>query len=126
MDNIPKKMEIICVACPKGCRLEAVRADGDILVSNEGCKRGREYAIHEINDPRRMVASTARVQGSLHPLVPVFTSAPFPKGRIRELLAELRRLQLNAPILAHQVVLPNAPGTGIDILASRDMPATDK
>ena len=119
LSNEPK--EIICVACPKGCRLEARRSNGDILVSNEGCKRGREYAINEINDPRRMVASSVSVLGGIHPLVPVYTSQPFPKGRISELLAALRPLQLQAPVVINQIVLPDALGTGIDVLASRDL-----
>lgn len=119
LSNEPK--EIICVACPKGCRLEARRSNGDILVSNEGCKRGREYAINEINDPRRMVASSVSVLGGIHPLVPVYTSQPFPKGRITELLAALRGLQLQAPVVINQIVLPDALGTGIDVLASRDL-----
>jgi len=68
-------MEMICVACPKGCRLEIRHEQGKILVSNAGCKRGKEYAVGEINDPRRMVASTVRVNSGLHPLVPVYTEA---------------------------------------------------
>lgn len=121
MQNTTEKREIICVACPKGCRLETRRENGEILVSNEGCKRGREYAVNEINDPRRMVASSVSVSGGLHPLVPVYTSQPFPKGRIFELLSILREIKLEAPVRINQVVLADALGTGIDVLASRDL-----
>lgn len=126
MTNITFKnnepLEIICVACPKGCRLEVVREEGgQILVNNAGCKRGQEYAVGEINDPRRMVASTVRVKNALHPLLPVYTSTPFPKGRINELLVELRKVELNAPVKMDQVVIENALGTGINIVASRDL-----
>lgn len=121
MNETIQPQEIICVACPKGCRLEIRREDGEILVRNEGCKRGREYAINEINDPRRMVASSIRVIGGVHPLVPVYTAQPFPKGRIFELLTVLRSLQVEAPVHLKQVILPDALGTGIDVLASRDL-----
>lgn len=121
MQHAAEKREIICVACPKGCRLETRRENGEILVSNEGCKRGREYAVNEINDPRRMVASSVSVSGGLHPLVPVYTSQPFPKGRIFELLSILREIKLEAPVRINQVVLADALGTGIDVLASRDL-----
>lgn len=114
-------MEIICVACPKGCRLEVHRAQGEILVSNAGCKQGKEYAIGEINDPRRMVASTVRVNSSLHPLVPVYTEFPFPKGKIKDLLHEIRGVQINAPVKIRQVIIENALDTGINIIASRDL-----
>ena len=116
-----KPMEIICVACPHGCRLEATRKDGEILISNAGCKRGKEYAINEITDPRRMVATTVRINHAIHPLLPVYTSEPFPKGRITELLKEIRKVEINAPVKMGQVVLENALGTGIDVLASRDL-----
>ena len=120
-ENSNQPMEIICVACPKGCRLEARRKDGEILVSNAGCKRGKDYAVGEITDPRRMVASTVRIQGGLHPLMPVYTSEPFPKGLIFDLLDHIRAAEIHAPIKAGEVVIENALGTGIDILASRDM-----
>lgn len=113
--------QIICVACPKGCRL-SVRQDGDkVLVTNEGCKRGVEYAIGEMKDPRRMVATTVRIQGGRHPLLPVYTASPFPKAHIMELLALLRHTEIKAPVKEGQIILDDALGTGIPILASRDM-----
>ena len=114
-------MEIICVACPKGCRLEVRRAQGEILVSNTGCKQGKEYAVGEINDPRRMVASTVRVNNGLHPLVPVYTESPFPKGLIKDLLHEIRGVQIDAPVKIGQVIIRNALDTSINIVASRDL-----
>jgi CxxC motif-containing protein len=117
--NIPQ--EIICVACPKGCRLDVLRENGELLVNNAGCKRGKEYAFAETTDPRRMVASTVRVENAPHPLVPIYTTEPFPKGRIQDLLKELREVKLQAPIKLGQIVLEDALGTGIDVVASRDL-----
>lgn len=113
--------EIICVACPKGCRLDVQREGEAILVSKAGCKRGEQYAVQEINDPRRMVASTVRLRSAHHALLPVYTASPFPKARIQELLSQLRLVVANAPIKMGSVVLPNALDTGIDVLASRDV-----
>jgi CxxC motif-containing protein len=113
--------EIICVACPKGCNLDVVRENGELLVNNAGCKRGKEYAFAETTNPCRMVASTVRVVNGSHPLVPVYTTQPFPKGHIQALLELLREVRLVAPIHLGQVVLPNALGSGIDVVASRDV-----
>lgn len=121
VNNLENPVEIICVACPKGCRLEAMREGGEFLVSHAGCKRGKDYAIEEITDPRRMVATTVRTSGAMHPLVPVYTSAPFPKGRIFELLDLIRSVEAKAPLKAGDIVITNALDTGIDVLASRDM-----
>lgn len=113
--------KIICITCPKGCTLEITKEAGAIVDIKPGCKRGHEYAHNEMVDPRRMVASTVSVEGGLHPLLPVYTSAAFPKPRIPELLAELRKVRVSAPVKMEQVILENALGTGINILASRDV-----
>lgn len=119
MPTITEK--VICVTCPKGCTLE-VNKDGDTVVSVlNGCKRGHEYAKQELTDPRRMVASSVRIRGSVHPLLPVYTSAPFPKPRIPELLKALREVEISAPVSLEQPVLENVLGTGINVLASRAM-----
>lgn len=115
--------EIICVTCPQGCLLKVKHEGKDVLeVLDNGCKRGKEYAISELQDPRRMVASTVKVKGGLHPLVPVYTRGAFPKPLIPQLARQLREIEVTAPVEINQVVLPDALGTGIDIVASRDMP----
>lgn len=115
--------EIICVACPKGCRLQVKHEGKDVLeVIGAGCRRGKDYAICELQDPRRMVASTVKVKGGLHPLVPVYTRKAFPKPLIPRLAQKLREVEVPAPVKINQVVLEDALGTGIDIIASRDMP----
>jgi CxxC motif-containing protein len=113
--------KIICVACPKGCRLRVNREGETFAISDQGCKRGEQYAKQEMTDPRRMVASTVQIENSQHPLLPVYTAIPFPKGKIKPLLTALRRIKLRAPVRMGQVILKNALGTGIDVLASRDL-----
>lgn len=117
MPTITEK--VICTTCPKGCTLEVTR-DGETIVSIlNGCKRGHEYARQELTDPRRMVASTVRIHGGLHPLMPVYTSAPFPKPRIPELLKILQSVEINSPIKMGDVIVANVLGTGINVIASR-------
>ncbi len=120
---MPITEKMICITCPMGCTLEVTR-EGQTLLSVDGntCKRGPEYVQRELTDPRRMVASTVRVEGGIHPLVPVYTEAPVPKPRIAELLAQLRAVELPAPVTMNQVVLENVLGEGINVIASRDMP----
>ncbi len=111
--------KIICITCPKGCSLEVTRDGQTVLKVKGGCKRGKEYVQRELTDPRRMVATTVRVKGGIHPLLPVATAAPFPKPRIGELMDALRRVEVSAPVEPGQPVLEDALGTGIAILASR-------
>jgi CxxC motif-containing protein len=116
-----EQKRIICVTCPKGCSLD-VTGDGSTVVDvKQGCKKGHDYVRQEFIDPRRMVATTISVTGGLHPLLPVYTSKPFPKGRIQELMNTLRSLTISSPVNEGQVVLGNVFATGIDIIASRDI-----
>jgi CxxC motif-containing protein len=57
----------------------------------------------------------------LHPLLPVYTSAAFPKPRIGELLKLLRSIEVSAPVKVDDVIMENVLDTGIDIRASREM-----
>jgi len=66
-----------------------------------------------------MAASSVCVDGALHPLLPVYTSAPFPKPRIRELLAELRNITVTAPVQMGQVILVNVPGQALILKPAR-------
>jgi CxxC motif-containing protein len=115
--------KFICITCPRGCALD-VTMEGDTVVKMEGnsCKRGIDYVAGELNDPRRMVTTTVRVRGGVHPLVPVYTESPIPKPRIFDLLAEIRKIELKAPVKFGDVVIENALGTGVNILASRNIP----
>lgn len=118
--------KIICITCPVGCTLEVTHEGKTLLkVDGQQCKKGMEYAEREFTDPRRMVTSTVKVRGGMFPLVPVYTEAPIPKPLIFDLLAELRKVELQAPVKVGQVVLKNALGTGVDVLASRNLPASD-
>jgi len=116
--------KLICITCPVGCALD-VTHDGETILNVDGntCKRGIDYAKQELTDPRRMVTTTVRVKGGLHPLLPVYTSAPIPKPRVFDLLREIRQVEVEAPVKMGQVILSNVVETDVNVLASRDMPA---
>lgn len=117
-----EKIKILCITCPKGCALDVTR-DGETIVEvlNSGCKRGHEYVARELTDPRRMVATTVKVKKGSQPLLPVYTAAPFPKGKIPQLMQSLREVEVSPPVKMGMAVVENVLDTGIDILASRDL-----
>jgi len=117
------EQKLICVTCPKGCTLTVTQEGETILKVDAGCKRGQEYARQELTDPRRMVATTVKIKGGIHALMPVYTSKPFPKPRIHELLTVIRKTEIQAPVNLQQVLIKDVLGTGVDILASRQMEA---
>lgn len=55
---------IICTSCPVGCFMIVTEENGKIVsISGSSCPRGEEYAKVELTDPRRVFASTIRVEG---------------------------------------------------------------
>lgn len=114
----------LCVGCPLGCRLEVEEDDSHQIVEVRGfsCRRGLDYARLEHTDPRRMVTSTIRLNGGWWARLPVKTRAPIPKHLVRSLCTELRRVTANAPVKMGDVIVEDALGTGVDVIATRDMP----
>lgn len=114
----------LCISCPLGCRLEVEEgADGDIVeIRGFTCKRGKTYGEQEHTDPKRMVTTTVEVRGGFWSRLPVKTAEEVPKGQVEAVCAELRRISLEAPVAMGDVVLANVLGTGVDIVASRDIP----
>ncbi len=56
-------MELLCIVCPTGCRLAAVREeDGNISVSGNRCARGKAFAVAELTCPMRTLTTTVRAQ----------------------------------------------------------------
>ena len=98
---------------------------GELEIEGSGCKRAWAYAEKELTHPTRMVTTTVRVRGGVWPLVPVHTAEPIPKSAIFRLLQELRQVEVQAPVRCGQVILADGAGTGVGVLASRDLPAMD-
>jgi CxxC motif-containing protein len=116
--------EYLCIGCPLGCRLEVDAEDHEVVeVRGFSCKRGKEFAVQEHTDPRRFVTTTVRVDGGVWPRLPVKTADAVPKATVADLCRELHRVRLQAPVRLGDVVLADALGTGVDVVATRDIPA---
>ena len=112
----------LCTGCPLGCRLEVDVVDDDIIeIRGFECAVGKRYARQEHTDPRRPLSTTVAFTGGALPRLPVRTAAPVPKSVLLELARALRDLTVEAPVRGGQVVLADALGTGIDVIATRSM-----
>ena len=112
--------ELVCIVCPKGCRLKVDEAN-DYAVTGNACARGAEYGHNEIKNPTRVLTSTVRAKGGLYRRCPVKSDAPIPKGKLMEVVALLNQVEVEAPISIGQVVLSNVAGTNANIVATKDM-----
>lgn len=111
---------LICIVCPKGCHLQ-VDEDNGYAVTGNSCPRGAEYGKTELLHPTRVLTSTVRVDGGLHRRLPVKTTAPIPKALLFQAMEALNGVTLTAPVTVGQVVLHDLLGTGVDVVATREM-----
>lgn len=118
-----EERKLTCIVCPMGCQLN-ITFDGDKIgnISGNRCKRGSAYAQEECTAPKRMLTSTIKVTGGIHPLVPVKTERAVPKQLIMQCMDEIHKLQVSAPVKIGDVVLENICGTGVNIVASENIP----
>ena len=113
--------ELICINCPLGCQLSVDDKDlANVKVSGNTCPRGVTYAVSEVTQPKRMVPSSVPVVGSATKRVSVKTSAPIPKDKIFECLAEIKKIEATAPVAIGDVLLANVCDSGADIVATRE------
>lgn len=111
---------LVCITCPIGCRLQVERLpDGALAVSGNKCSRGAKYAEEELLSPRRSVSATCRSSDPKGIRVPCRTDSGFPKERVPELLTAIYALTANLPVRRGDVILADALGTGIDVIATR-------
>lgn len=112
----------LCIGCPLGCRLE-VEEDDNAIVAIRGfsCRRGKDYAEQEHVDPRRVVTTTVHIEGSLWPRLPVRTAAAVRKEQVRAVCEFLRSVHVTAPVKTGDVIAADVLGSGIDVIACRDM-----
>ncbi len=110
---------MICVACPVGCRL-SVEYEGAEVLSVEGntCKRGIEYAKTEIINPTRTLTTTARLNGGRLPVIPVKSERPIPKKIMADCMKIINTLSLDAPVKMGQPVIFNILDSGINIITT--------
>ena len=116
--------ELICIGCPLGCNLTAEVETGEdgglkvLSVTGNTCPRGDAYARKELVSPTRIVTSTVRVAGGVHPMINVKTASDIPKDKIFEAVESLKNITVTAPVMIGDVIVKNVCGTGVDIIAA--------
>jgi CxxC motif-containing protein len=130
---------MICVVCPRGCRLSVADEDPSFPVTGNACPRGEAYGRAELRDPRRIVTATARAvrespgsinsererSGTIAPYaprrVPVKTSGGVPRARVQEIASFMQGLDVRLPVKEGDIVAKNWEGIGVDIVVTRSM-----
>ena len=113
--------ELTCIRCPLGCQLMVTKDRESIKVSGNTCPRGAEYGAKEIMNPTRIVTSSVKVIGGDSPLVSVKTSSDIPKDKIFDVMSEIHKKIVEAPINIGDCIIGNVAETGADIVATSNI-----
>lgn len=116
--------QLTCINCPLGCQLK-VEMEGNEVISVTGntCKRGDTYARKEVTNPTRIVTSSVKVEGALckETMVSCKTASDIPKGKIFDVIKDIKDVVLKAPVHIGDVVKADVAGTGINMIATREV-----
>ncbi len=117
-----KTREIICITCPKGCDAQVWQEGESIKIKGKICKEGKAYLQQEFMEPVRVLTSTVVVENSRAKRLPVRTAEAIPKKQLFQCLEEMMKVRASPPIEMGQVIIPNILNTGVDVIASDDLP----
>ena len=110
-----EKRELICIGCPLGCMI-SVELEGKEVknVTGNTCPRGKVYAEKEVTNPMR-------VSGGDKVSVSVKTKSDIPKGKIFDVVRDLKDVVAKAPIKIGDILVKDVAETGVDIVATANV-----
>lgn len=113
--------QLVCIGCPRGCRLTIDEKDGEYIVTGNTCPRGKEFATSEMTAPKRTICSTVKTAFSDVPVLPVRVSDDIPKEKIFDVMREINAVTLKERIGRGDAVIKNVLGLGVDVIATSDL-----
>mgnify|MGYP000126037504 FL=1 len=114
--------EIICVSCPKGCRIRVESKDNELKnISGYSCEEGKRYAKEEFKNPTRILPTTVRVKKGEFPLVSVKTKRGIPKAKLLKAMEVIAEIEVKAPVEIGDIILEDILNTGVDLVATRNV-----
>ena len=116
------KRTFTCIVCPNGCEMEA-EYEGTQVRSVTGylCPKGKAYVTQELVDPRRTIATSVCVRNGMLPLTSVRTTRAIPKDRIFDVMAEINKQVLTAPVSIGDMVIENVLGLDSDVIVTKNV-----
>jgi CxxC motif-containing protein len=115
--------DLVCFICPNSCLLHISRENDNaqIAVKNNGCPRGIAFAVKEMTNPERTLTSTVKVKNGALPLVSVRSDRPVQKAELKNLVKQLDRLIIDAPVSGGQLLVPAMGANRVNIIATREV-----
>jgi len=115
-----KDNKMICIGCPLGCRVTVELGPDKTVKKIKGhkCKEGEKYIIEEFTNPVRIFTGTIPTGHTDLPFLPVRTSIPIPKGKMKKATKAALDAELKPPIRVGDVLISRFMGTEADLVAT--------
>ena len=108
--------EFICIVCPRGCH---VHVDEQMNITGNKCKRGIDYVMSELNEPKRILTTTVRTIFSDQPRISVKTDQPIPKDKLYDVMNILAEVTIDQPMNIGEILIENVLETGSNIILTK-------
>jgi len=111
-----------CIECPRSCVLNVEIENCRVVkVSGNKCPKGEIYARNEVENPLRILTSTVLTEGLPLKLLPVRTDQPIPRSKVAGAAAVIKKLKVNKPVRAGDVIVADFLGLGVNLVATRNI-----
>jgi len=111
--------EFTCLTCPNGCHL--IIDETTLKVTGNKCPRGEVFAKTELTNPKRTVCSSVKCSVRGYNVISVKTNKEIDKKLIKDLMLELKKVNVTTKLSIGSVVIKNVLGTDVDIVTTKDM-----
>ena len=112
--------KITCIECPNGCLLTVqVENNKAVKITGNKCPKGEKYAITEVENPVRILATSVLAEGLPFKMVSVKTDKPIPKSRTMEAMDEIKKIKVTKHVRVGNVIADNFLGLGVNLVATR-------
>jgi CxxC motif-containing protein len=113
------RAELVCIACPIGCRLTVI-TEPEVTVTGNRCPRGDTYGREEVLAPRRIVTAVVPTRSAAFPCAPVRTDRPLARELITQLLKTLYARTVSLPVRQGEALMNDFHG--VRVIFTRTLP----
>ena len=110
--------ELVCIVCPRGCTMTLEGEGKDVKVSGNSCKRGAEFAVSEMTEPKRTICTTVRTAFPDVTVLPVRVSKEIPKDKIFDVMAQINKVTVKERVKRGDTIIKDVLGLGADLIAT--------
>ena len=113
------RKNVICLCCPRSCHVVVDTTKKNVI--GNCCKRGEEFALSEVDRPKRVLTSTVKVTNGVYDVASVKTKAAIDRDLIEKCMDKIRNCSIVAPVHIGDIVIKNILNTGTDLVATMNV-----